>query len=213
MTVITKEACVENLQEAINAEKNGADRLELCSSLDLDGLTPDQGLVEEVLENVEIPVKVMIRPRGGDFIYNRDEINKLREEIKNFRQMGVFGVVFGILNANAELDIEKIEYLSDLAKPLNVCIHKAIDVTSDPVTEIKNLKALNCVDSILTSGKARTALEGADLIKRMMVAAGEDINIIVAGKVTEVSLGQLHTIIGAKEYHGRRIVGKLGSGG
>ena len=203
------EACVETYEEAIKAEKNGAHRIELCSHLDLDGLTPEKHLIKQVIEKMNISVKVMIRPRVGDFIYSADELSTMKDTAQFCKQVGAQGVVFGILDKKNMLHNQQIEMLAELAFPLEVTIHKAIDQTPDPVASLKALLRIENVFSVLTSGGAATASEGKDVIKRMLQAAKGKINIIAAGSITKENLADIHQLIGAREYHGRRIVGDL----
>ena len=174
MKNLTLEACVETLEEAIQAEKNGAHRLELCSRLDLDGLTPDMELTKQVLAAVYIPVKVMIRPRAGDFNYTMPELMQIREEIMAFKKLPLEGVVLGMLDNKNQLNLPHIAVLANMAYPLGVTIHKAIDLCKDPVAEIEKLETLFGVTSVLTSGGAQTALEGAKVIKQMQEASRSD---------------------------------------
>ena len=206
VSVLTLEACVESLMEALHAEKEGAHRLELCSRLDLDGLTPDTELTRNLLDAVKIPVKVMIRPRAGDFYYTESEVGFMAEQIQSFKESGVFGVVFGMLEKDDRLNISQIEYLAKVARPLEVTIHKAIDLCDDPLNEIRKLKRTGLVHAVLSSGAAPTAREGQIMLRNMIREAGEDIRIIAAGKITAQNLPELHRAIGAREYHGRSIV-------
>lgn len=209
MDFILKEACVETLEEAINAEADGANRIELCSALEVDGLTPDYALTKQILKNISIPVKVMIRPRAGNFIYDEWELNKMKAEIHLFKELKIRGVVFGILDNENHLKLEEIEMLAQMASPLEVTIHKAIDLCPDPVYETGRLLKLQNITSILTSGKAKTAMEGKETIKEMMKISDGSIKIIAAGKVTNLNLMSVHYAIGTEEYHGRRIVGNI----
>ncbi|MCF8298337.1 MAG: hypothetical protein K9J13_12395 [Saprospiraceae bacterium] len=209
MTNYIKEACVETYEEAVKAESLGADRIELCSRLDLDGLTPERDLIKQLHKTLKIPIKVMVRPRAGNFIYSDSEINEMETTIKFCKKLGVFGVVFGILNKKQELDIERIIHLSKLAKPMNVCIHKAIDETEDILKETLKLCNIAEVDAILTSGKAATAMEGSFLLQEMIKISKNKLTVIPAGKITNENIDQLHRLLKAKEYHGRRIVGRL----
>ena len=204
------EACVETRDEAILAERMGAHRIELCSRLDLDGLSPDKELIKKVTSAVGIPVKVMIRPRSGSFIYNLDELNTMKRSIQFCKNNGVQGVVFGMLDTKNMLQYEQIEMLSKLASPLEVTIHKAIDRTPDPVASVSGLLQIENITSVLTSGGAESAFDGYKIIKEMMRAAKEKITIIAAGKITKNNLVEVHQLIGAREYHGRKIVGALG---
>jgi len=206
---ILLEACVESFEEAVLAEKKGANRIELCARLDLDGLTPERELIERVIHNVHIPVKVMIRPRPDDFVYTADELSEMKDSIQFCKQAGVKGVVFGILDKTHNLNLDQIQQLAELASPLEVTIHKAIDLTPDPATSLTELMPLRNITAVLTSGGATTALEGNEVIKKMLLVSAGKIDIIAAGKITNVNLAEIHRLISAQEYHGRKIVGNL----
>lgn len=207
ITGIIREACVETVAQALKAQQLGADRVELCSRLDLDGLTPSEKTITEAVNSLQISVKVMIRPREGDFVYNSDEIATMLRSIDYCKINKVSGIVVGVLDHSGNLDLGAIRRLADKAAPLPVTIHKAIDQTNDPVQAIEQLKSLNNVDAVLTSGKALTAEEGKEMIKEMIRAAGDDLKVVVAGKVKYDNLAHLHREINATEYHGRKIVG------
>lgn len=209
METLILEACVENLRQAQLAQTQGANRLELCGRLDLGGITPNPQLIQEVIQQVNIPVKVMIRPRGGNFVYSQLEIEKIKESIVFCKTLHIPEIVTGILKEDNSLNLEIIRMLTQLASPMKVTIHKAIDETPDPILELKKLMELSFPFSILTSGKAQTAIEGKNLIKEMMQMAKGHFTIIPAGKITNHNLMQVHQLIGAKEYHGRKIVGAL----
>ena len=211
-TKIIREACVETIDEAVKAQELGADRIELCSRLDLDGLTPPYEMIKAAQEVLKIPVKVMIRPREGDFIYNAGEIETMLRSIDFCKINKLAGVVFGVLDAHGNLDLGAVKLLAAHAAPMNVTIHKAIDETNDPVQAIKQLTSLGTVHAVLTSGKADTAENGQKVIIEMLQAAGESLTIIVAGKVKNDNLESLHQTINAREYHGKRIVGQLRQG-
>ena len=197
---------MENVDQAIRAQELGADRIELCDRLDLDGITPSDETIDRVLESVQIPVKVMIRPRGGDFVYNSREVEMMIEKIQYCKAKKVPGVVFGVLDEKGGLDLESISLLAKEAAPMEVTIHKAIDLTIDPVEAVRELRSLNNIDSILTSGKAPTADEGKEVIKAMIEAAEDRLEVIVAGRVKHNNLEDLHKKIHAREYHGRNIM-------
>ena len=210
MQDIIKEACVETFEEAIFAEKKGADRVELCSRLDFDGLTPERKIIEKVLGALSIPIKIMIRPRAGDFSYNDQELNRMKEDILYCKNLNVQGVVFGILNQNKTIDMENMKYLCDTADDLDITFHKAIDQTDSIIDEIDRLLAIDSISSILTSGGAYNAHAGSSLLKKAVEKYEDIITIIPAGSITKNNIHELHQIIGAKEYHGRKIVGDLG---
>ena len=134
------EACVETLEEAILAEKKGANRLELCSRLDLDGLTPNFNLTKKVMKKISIPIKVMIRERDGNFVYSENEILAMQNQIEIFKSIGILEVVFGALNINNKVDIQVTNRLAKYAFPMNVTFHKAIDQTTNILSELESIK-------------------------------------------------------------------------
>jgi len=206
------EACVETFDEALTAQKNGAHRIELCSRLDLDGLTPSPELIRKVCRELTIPVMVMIRPRGGHFICSAEEVERMKEEIALAISLGASGIVFGLLTPHNQIDAANCFQLAAAAFPLPVTFHKAIDTLADPVEGVKALRSIPGICRILTSGGKPTAMEGADKIREMMWEAGDQLIIMVAGKVTSGNIGEIRQLTGASEFHGRRIVGQLGGG-
>jgi len=206
---IVKEACVERLDEAILAEKNGANRIELCSRLDLDGLTPHRNMIKDVINSVKIPVKVMIRPRAGNFVYHDHELNVMKDDILYCKRVNVSGIVFGVLKKDKTVDIIATRLLSDIATGLEITFHKAIDEVSSICTELDRLRSIQAVTNILTSGGADSAMEGSDTLKEMVTRYKGQLTIIAAGKITEQNLIKVRQLTGAQEYHGRKIVGDL----
>lgn len=201
----TLEACVETLEDSIRAERNGAQRIELCSSLECGGLTPDFTLVKKVIESVKIPVRVMIRPRIGDFFYSEKEFGKIRKEIQSFLELDIEGFVFGTLTKDNEVDFERTKDLIKLCSGRKTTFHKAIDETSKD-TIIENSKRLIDIgiDNILSSGASLTALEGRDILNKMVEVTNN--KVIVAGKVTYINLSEVVRTIPSSNYHGRNIV-------
>lgn len=205
-----REACVETCEEAVTAHRRGADRIELCSRLDLDGLTPERRVIEKTLASLSIPVKVMIRPRGGGFVYDENELTAMEKEVDLCKSLGVEEAVFGLLTSDGTVDIESTARLAERASPMAVTFHKAIDLVGDILEETDRLTSIPQITSILTSGGKRIAMEGSETIREMVQSFGDRFNIIAAGSITEANLDEVHSKIGAGEYHGRRIVGKLG---
>ncbi|MFZ4427010.1 MAG: copper homeostasis protein CutC [Saprospiraceae bacterium] len=203
------EACVDDEAQAMRAQAQGAGRIELCSRLDLDGLTPSDAFIRFARAALHIPVHVMIRPRGGDFVYSEEELEAMCAEIAFCKAAGVPGVVFGVLTPDHRLDIPAIVRLADLARPMKVVVHKAIDLTPDPVAAVAALRSAKAADYVLSSGGAPTAQLGADTLRQMIAAGGASVTVIAAGKITDGNLQEMHRLIGAKEYHGRLIVGPL----
>ena len=201
-----KEACVETFEQAITAEKNGADRIEICSNLNLDGLTPSRELVRKLTKTLKIPIKVMIRPKAGDFCYGRYEIKKMFEDIAYFRSLDVYGVVLGVLNDNNTVDINLTNKFVNTAGELEVTFHKAIDSCDNILEELRMIIKNTRISSILTSGGFSDAFAGHEIIKEMIKIAGKNLSIIVAGSITSNNILSLHKLIEGNEYHGRRIV-------
>lgn len=200
-----REKCIGSFLEALEAQELGAERVELCDNLAEGGTTPSYGTIKMVVEKLNIPAFVIIRPRGGDFYYTPEEIEIMKEDIKLCKELGVKGVVIGALNRDNTINYGAIKEMIDLAKPMSITFHKAIDELENPVTEVKKLANLG-VNRILTSGTKETALEGKNILREMIKEAGEDIIIIVAGKVTKDNLNEISNLIPAKEYHGKKIV-------
>lgn len=204
-----KEACVETFEEAALAERRGASRIELCSDLADDGLTPSAAMIQKTCSSLRIPVMVMIRPRAGDFVYSENEIIRMKSEIDQAKQLGAAGVVFGLLNRENQIDIRNTAILAEYAQPLQVTFHKAIDELADPVEGAGILRTVPGITRILTSGGKPTALEGLETIREMILAAGDRLTILVAGKVLDSNVEKIQQLTGAEEFHGRRIVGEL----
>lgn len=202
---MVREKCIGSFLEALEAQELGAERVELCDNLTEGGTTPSYGTIKMVVEKLNIPAFVIIRPRGGDFYYTPEEIEIMKEDIKLCKELGVKGVVIGALNRDNTINYDAIKDMIDLAKPMSITFHKAIDELENPVTEVKKLANLG-VNRILTSGTKETALEGKNILREMIKEAGEDTIIIVAGKVTKDNLNEISNLIPAKEYHGKKIV-------
>lgn len=205
-----KEACIETFEEAVTAEKRGAGRIELCSDLANDGLTPSFDLMQKTCLKLRIPVMVMIRSRAGNFVYSENEINQMKAEIDLAKKAGATGVVFGLLTSENKIDVANTRILAEYAKPLPVTFHKAIDELENPLEGVKELMKIDNIKRILTSGGKPTAMEGMETIREMIKVAGDKITILVAGKVLESNVEEIQKLTGATELHGRQIVGKLG---
>lgn len=200
-----REVCVESYLEAINGEKNGAERIELCDNLEVGGTTPSYGTIKKTIENVKIPVFVIIRPRGGNFCYSNEEIEIMKNDILVCKKLNVSGVVLGVLDRDNNINYSITKELTTLAKPMSVTFHKAIDEVKNPILEVEKLADIG-VDRILTSGTKTTAIEGKDIINEMIIQSKNKIKIVVAGKVTKENLENIKKLIPNDEYHGRKIV-------
>ena len=200
-----KEACVESFEKALEAQSNGANRIELCENLSVGGTTPSYGTVKICLEKLNIPIFPMIRARGGNFVYSKDEIEIMKEDIKVFKDLGLKGLVLGCLTSDNKIDLELTKTLVNLAYPMEITFHKAIDEISNPLDYIEDLVNIG-IKRILTSGGKATALEGKDLINEMIKKSNGRLKIVVAGKVTKENLNELSNLISADEFHGKLIV-------
>ena len=203
------ECCLESLNEAISAEKKGANQIELCRNLIDDGLTPDYKLVRTVINSVLIPVKIMVRPRKGNFIYSDEEMVQIKDQISTFKSIGVTQIVFGALNKHRVVDIDHTKRAIEWSYPMQITFHKAIDYSNNFFDDIESLINLGGIDSILTSGKASTAKAGSSILREALKNYGEDIKIISAGKITDKNLNNIHKLINGKYYHGKNILGNL----
>ena len=202
------EACVENINEAIRAEAQGAHRVEMCENLIIGGTTPSAGTIAIAKKVLNIPIMVLIRPRGGDFVYSDLEVEIMKHDIQVCKQIGIDGVVLGTLTEENTINTKLLNELVNLAKPLDITFHKAIDETIDIVGEFKRLLAYQ-IDRILTSGGAETVYEGQQTINEMARLSDEKIKIIAAGKIHQSDLSNLQKIIKTNEFHGKKIVGDL----
>ena len=203
------EACVETLEEALKAESMGASRIELCDDLSVGGITPSYALLDSVMKQLKIPIMVMIRPRGGNFVYDSSELKLMKQSIDVCKSLGVMGVVFGILDNQDLIDAENTKMLAEYADPLEITFHKAIDDTPDPVHSAEILAKIKGITRILTSGGKPTALEGADNINKMSKITAGHLKILAAGRITDKNLEEISGILKVDEFHGRKIVGKL----
>jgi copper homeostasis protein len=194
------ECCVDSVEGAGAAEQGGADRVELCSALIEGGLTPSAGTIALARERVRIGLHVMIRPRGGDFLYSTAEIDVMRRDIDAAGELGARGVVFGVLTADGEVDRVMTRELTARARPLSVTFHRAFDMARDPVAALEALAEIG-VDRILTSGQVATASEGIDLIARLVQRAGNRLIVMPGGGIDERSIDAIVRQTGAREIH------------
>jgi copper homeostasis protein len=196
------ESCVDSLEAAIAAARGGAGRIELCANLDIGGTTPAADLIARCVERLAIPVFVMVRPRGGDFVYETDELRAMERSIHTAAASGAHGVVFGALGGDGRIDAAVMRRLIDAARPLPVTCHRAIDATPDVGEALDALLALG-VDRVLTSGGAPTAIEGAGTIARLVVQAGDALVVMAGGTVRARNVADLIRRTHVREVHAR----------
>jgi len=194
------EVCIDSVDSAIAAERGGAIRVELCSDLLEGGITPSAGLIAAVRSRIAIGLFVMIRPRGGDFCYTDLEFEVMREEIKHAMLLGVDGFVFGILDQNGSVDVPRTRELVELAHPLPVTFHRAIDMTPDPDAALEDVIATGAT-RILTSGGAPAVSTGLAGVARMVLSARGRIAIMPGGGITPENIAAIAQATGATEFH------------
>ena len=200
-----KEVCVESFDEALKAVRGGATRIELCENLSVGGTTPSFGTIKKCIEILSVPVMVMIRPRGGNFNYSQDEFEIMQEDIQKCKDLSVQGVVFGLLDEAKNIDKTRTKLLVKLSRPMQVTFHKAIDQSNNLLESVAFLKAIG-VERILTSGGKEKELNAKKILNRIIEIAGDQVSIIVAGKVTHENFEEIKKMIPAQEYHGRKLV-------
>jgi copper homeostasis protein len=194
------EVCVDSLESAVNAQISGASRIELCDNLAEGGTTPSFGAISAVRENLTIGVHVMIRPRGGDFLYNDPEYDIMRRDIEICGEHGVDGVVIGILRSDGTIDTERIEKLVELAYPMSVTFHRAYDMCSDPVQGLEDVISTGA-SRLLTSGHKANVPEGSGLISKLVRQAGSRIIIMPGSGLDDSNISEMAIITGATEFH------------
>ena len=194
------EICVDSLESARAAQSGGAQRVELCSSLSEGGITPSSGLIGVVRECLSIPVFVIIRPRAGDFSYAPEEFALMKRDIARAKAYGVNGVVLGVLLQDGQVDIERTRELVELARPLEVTFHRAIDWAPQMEDALEQVIAAGA-DRILTSGGAQTAMQGMKRIARLVTRADRRISVMVGGTVRQENIGELARKTNATEFH------------
>ncbi len=199
------EICTDSVESAIIAESAGAGRIELCSSLSEGGVTPSAGLIESVRRNTGIKVHVLIRPRGGDFLYSGTEFSVMRRDIDMAGELGADGIVTGILNSDGTVDVDRTALLAEYAAPMSLTFHRAFDLCRDPKKGLEDIITAGAA-RLLTSGQAKSAIEGAPLIRSLIRDADGRLDIMPGGGIDEYNAALLATGTGAREFHlsGRR---------
>ena len=192
------EVCAESYEYAVKAEKAGANRIELCKDLHLDGLTPDYETAKKTIDSLNIPVFILIRPREGDFIYSNEEFELMKQDILKFKEIGCKGIVSGVLNDDNSIDIERTKEILELSKPLEFTFHRAFDVVKDPVEEIDNLIKMG-VDRVLTSGQKEKAIDGLVFLEQLNNISNNRIVIMPGSGISKNNLTNFELF---KEVHG-----------
>lgn len=199
---ILVEACVESVASSIAAERGGAQRLELCDTLFNGGTTPNAAMIAGCKAAVSIPVYVMIRPRGGEFVYSDDERDVMRRDISVARELGADGIVTGCLQHDGNVDLELVKHLVEAAQEMPVTFHRAFDSTPNLESSLDSLADAG-VARVLTSGGAPTAAEGATVLADLVRRAGSRLIIMAGGGIRQHNVRDIVTTSGVREVHRR----------
>jgi copper homeostasis protein len=194
------EICCYTAESAVLAEKAGAHRIELCDNYLEGGTTPSLATIKYVIQQLHIPVNVIVRPRGGDFLYSELEYEIIKEDVRQIKALGANGVVVGFLTSDGEIDISQTKEIKELAGDMEVTFHRAFDMCNDPFKALDQLIDLG-VNRILTSGAKNTAIEGTELIGKLVEKAEDKIIIMPGSGVNDKNLETLIQQTNAKEFH------------
>ncbi|HEY5214557.1 MAG TPA: copper homeostasis protein CutC, partial [Acidobacteriaceae bacterium] len=195
------ELCAETIEACHVARDGGAHRIELCSGLSEGGLTPSHGLIHAAVERSGLPIHVLVRPRGGDFLYSAAEVDVMREDILHIKHLGATGVVLGVLRPDGTVDIEGTRELVELARPMKVTFHRAVDATHSLPQALEDVIATGA-DRVLTSGGERDVVAGSSSLGKLVIQAGNRIEVAVGGGLRLKNAASLARLTGALHFHG-----------
>lgn len=194
------EICLDSVESAVNVERGGADRVELCAGLPEGGTTPSAGMIAAVRKNTSIGLQVMIRPRGGDFCYSADEFSIMQRDILIAKQLGANGVVFGLLTLEGRIDKPRMKQLVELSRPLKVTCHRAFDMSADLPQALEDLIELR-IDRVLTSGSQRSAIDAMPTLKQLVQNAEGQIQVMACGEISISNVKAVVNYTGVGEIH------------
>jgi copper homeostasis protein len=197
---VTLEICVDTAAGIAAAAEGGADRIELCSALELGGLTPSTALLDRAVAS-GLPTHAMIRPRAGGFVYDADEIELMAADIRHALSLGAAGVVVGALKADRTLNVQALARFREAARDGTFVLHRAIDLTTDPMAAIEEACSIG-VDKVLSSGGEATAVAGAQLLGQMTKAAGGRLSLIAGSGIAPENVARVVRLSGVREVHG-----------
>lgn len=208
------EICAVNIQSALVAQSAGMQRIELCSALDVGGLTPSLGLLRAVRKNLRIPINVLIRPREGNFCYTAPELAIMLDDIRHCREAGTDGVVIGALDNSGQIDVPAMQAMLDAADGMDVTCHRAFDFAADPAEALETLVSLG-IRRVLSSGQASTAYEGRFLLQQLVKQAAGRISVMPGAGLSAKNIREVADVTGAMEFHftGRKKVVQPNPGG
>jgi len=194
------EVCASSLQSALNAQTGGAGRVELCDNLYEGGTTPGPSTITLAREKLDIQLHILIRPRGGDFLYSDLEFEIIKQDIQFCKDIGCDGVVIGFLNAEGTIDVEKTKKAVEIARPMSVTFQRAFDMTLDPIETLDRLIGLG-IDRLLTSGQKNKAFNGKELIADLVKRAGNQLVIMPGAGINAENIEMMQKFTGAREFH------------
>ncbi len=204
--MVVKEVCVDNLKDAILAYDGGANRIEYCSNLEQDGLTPNFDELLTLSKTIPIPIRCMLRPHSNSFIYNKDDIERIIKTINFCKKNKIDGVVFGCLNAENKIDFSTLKLISKITKPLKLIFHKAIDFTPNFDKSLRELIDSKMVDGVLTTGGKQKAMDNLELLSKISQFSPKKFEFIACGNITYKNYDYIHSIVKSKFYHGKKII-------
>lgn len=193
-----------NLESAVIAQKAGADRVELCADMSVGGITPTIEIIQQVREHLTIDLYVMIRPRGGNFVYSEAEFEQMKSEIETIKKLDVNGFVFGILKDDNTINIEQNKVLVELVKPFSCTFHRAFDEVLNVEKALEDV--ISCgFSTILTSGTFSNVMEGKEVLKQLVIQANNRIEIMPGGGLRSTNISKLNEMVDANWYHSSAI--------
>lgn len=195
------EVAANSVASAIAAQQGGASRVELCSALELGGLTPSVAQIAMAREHVHIPLYVLIRPRAGDFLYSDLECEQMQRDIETCEALGCDGVVIGVLNADGDIDVTRCKALMNAVGRMGVTFHRAFDLARDLDRALEDLITLG-VERVLTSGGQASAQEGAVTLRKLVTQGIGCISVMPGAGITADNIASLAATTGAREFHG-----------
>lgn len=200
MNSFVLEVCVDSVESALEAEKGGANRLELCSALIIGGITPSQSLFNAVRKACKIKINVLIRPRFGDFCYSQEEFNNILDDVKLYNSLGADGVVVGCLLPDGNLDVERMKALKSAAGSMDVTLHRAFDMCKNPLLAINQCKEIG-INTILTSGQRENCALGVENLATYKKEANSQIDILAGGGISADVIQEIQPKTGLKCFH------------
>ena len=194
-----------NLESALIAQKVGADRVELCADMSVGGTTPSIEIIQQARENLTIDLYVMIRPRGGNFVYSEAELEQMKSEIETIKKVGVNGFVFGVLKDDKTINLEQNKVLVELTKPFPCTFHRAFDAVSNYEKALEDV--ISCgFSTILTSGTFPNVMEGKEVLRQLVIRAKNRIEIMPGGGLRSTNISEINEIVNANCYHSSAII-------